>query len=57
MNTGKKANLKMVDKMRTYDNTHWVVDNSEMLKLGWKPEVSLEESIRRMVDDQQRKSN
>jgi len=47
--TGKAANVKLVESMRPYDNDRWVVDNTEMLKLGWKPKVTLRESIERMV--------
>ncbi|MEK9207505.1 MAG: hypothetical protein AAB922_03425, partial [Patescibacteria group bacterium] len=49
--TGKKANLKMVGQMRAYDNKNWVVDNSEMLKLGWSLRYSLEDSVRNMIEN------
>src|SRR3990167_1710511 len=49
--TEKKANLKIVESMRPYDNDKWTVDNTEMLKLGWKPEVTLRQSIEYMVSD------
>jgi len=48
--TGKKANVKLVKSMRPYDNDKWVVDNGEMLKLGWKPEIGLAQSIQGMVE-------
>ena len=49
--TGRRANIKRVDSMRNYDTKGWVVDNSEMLKLGWMPESSLKDSIKEMVEN------
>jgi nucleoside-diphosphate-sugar epimerase len=48
--TGKKANVKLVDSMRPYDNKNWLVDNSDLVRFGWKPQISLEESVKDMVE-------
>lgn len=47
--TENKANVKLVDSLRKYDSENWVVDNSKLLKLGWKPIKTLEETICSMV--------
>ncbi len=48
--SGKRANIKPISQLRDYDTGRWEVDNSELVKMGWKPEVPLEESIRRMIN-------
>lgn len=48
--TGKKANIKEVDSLRSYDNHRWVADPSVMQSLGWESCHSLEETIKQMVD-------
>jgi len=49
--TGKKANLKMVDSMRTYDNKNWVSINDKIKKFGWRAKKTLTQSIKEMVDE------
>lgn len=44
-----KANIKRVPKLREYDTKKWQVHNNEILKLGWRPQYSLEDSIEDMV--------
>ena len=48
--TRKKANLKPVDKMRSYDTTLWLANNSSLKTLGWKQTKTLEQSIAEMVN-------
>lgn len=48
--TSKKANTHLVKSLRDYDDIEWVSDNFKVRGYGWLPHVSLEESIRRMVD-------
>ena len=45
----KRANLLRVKALRSYDTTNWRIDNTELLKLGWKPKYTLEQSIRSMI--------
>jgi nucleoside-diphosphate-sugar epimerase len=47
--TGKKAKLKYVDQMRSFDTDKWVADNASLKELGWKPTKELGESIAEMV--------
>lgn len=47
--TKKKANLKVVKYMRSYDTRDWVADNNFMKSLGWKPQKYLDSSIRDMI--------
>lgn len=48
--TGLCANIKRKKGiMRSYDTPNWKVDNSEMVKLGWKPKYTLKDSIKEMV--------
>ena len=46
---GKEANVKLVDSLREYDSIDWIVDNSQLVGLGWKPIKTLEETICSMV--------
>lgn len=48
--THSKANLHRLGQLRDYDTKSWVVDNSGLRDLGWKPEVTLAQSIQRMVE-------
>ena len=50
--TGKRANVKYIDKMRDYDTKEWKVDNSKLLSLGWQPLWTLEQTITKMVKSQ-----
>lgn len=47
--TGRKANLRMAANLRPYDGTDWIVDNSEVKSLGWKPKLTIVKSIQSMV--------
>lgn len=49
--TGKKANIHVVDSMRSYDNPKWVSTNFKSRSWGWLPTKSLEQSITEMVKD------
>ena len=51
--TGKNANIIRVPSMRSYDSECWVADNRKIKSLGWRPRLSLEDSIRRMVKHEQ----
>lgn len=48
--TGKKAIIKIVNSMRPYDTKDWKADMVILDYLGWKPQQSLEEIIRAMVN-------
>lgn len=41
----KKANIKPVAQMRTYDTAKWVANTTKIKALGWKPEKNLEWAI------------
>lgn len=45
--TGKKLNINKVTGLRRYDTKDWKVDNSFMAGIGWKPEVSLVEGLKK----------
>lgn len=49
---GKKPVIAEEDQLRPYDTANWKVDNTELLKLGWKPQYTLEETIEWMVEDE-----
>lgn len=51
--TQQKANIRLVENMRPYDTKDWKVDNSDIVSLGWKPKVSLDQSIRNIVNQLQ----
>lgn len=48
--TGKKANVDIVNSLRGYDTTNWVSTNFKARGWGWIPRISLDDSIRRMVN-------
>ena len=49
--TGKKANIKEIKSLRTFDTTKWVADNQEAKDLlGWEPEIVLHEGLRRIYN-------
>ena len=52
--TSRKVLVHLVPSLRIYDNPNWRVDNSELLKLDWKPTKTLEESIKEMVHEKHR---
>ena len=48
--TGKPISVRLVSKMRDYDNEEWVCKNYRARSFGWLPKKSLEDSIRGMVE-------
>ena len=48
--TGNKANIRPVESLRNYDTKDWVANNERICSLGWKPKVSLEQGIKRMIE-------
>ena len=48
--TGKPISVRLVSKMRDYDNEEWVYKNYRARSFGWLPKKSLEDSIRGMVE-------
>lgn len=54
--TGKKVHIEIVDNLRKYDTKEWVADTTLMYSLGWKPIKTLEQSVREMVEDYERKN-
>lgn len=47
---GSKLKLKKTDNLRSYDTTEWQVDNRVLKTLNWKPEISLEEGLKRVYE-------
>jgi len=54
--TGKKANINIVNRLRDYDTTKWVSENFRARGYGWLPRISLETSIKNMVEDYAKQS-
>lgn len=48
--TGKKANVRIVQQLRTYDTSDWRCRDFSVMKYGWKPTKTIEQSIREMVE-------
>ena len=48
--TGKKANVNIVPSLRPYDNEEWVSTNFKARSWGWMPKITLEQSIKGMVE-------
>ena len=48
--TGRQAHVKIVDSMRPYDTDKWQADNQSLLDLGWRPRVSIWQTITEMVE-------
>jgi len=48
--TGKNANIRLVDSMRSYDTKEWKSKNERIYSLGWEPEKNLEQTIKEMVE-------
>lgn len=46
----RKANVKIVESLREYDNPNWRCDNYEARKFGWAPKKTLAHSIQEMVE-------
>jgi len=49
--TKGRANLHNVESLRPYDNTDWKLDNSAIKELGWRPQYTLRQTIKEMVND------
>lgn len=48
---GTKANAEYIkEKMRSYDCENWIVPNDKITELGWRPQKSLKETIKEMVE-------
>lgn len=47
--TKKPVNVTIVKSMRSYDNSNWQINNIDILKMGWKPKYTLEDSIASML--------
>ena len=47
--TGRKANINIVNSMRSYDNNQWVSKNYKGRGYGWLPKKTLRQSITEMV--------
>ena len=54
--TGKKANINLVDHLRSYDNLDWVSLNLKARGYGWLPKKTLEISVKEMVEAYKQKS-
>lgn len=48
---GKKANIKRVESMRSYDNKYWIVHNGDIRELGLLPKERIDDTIRDMVNE------
>lgn len=48
--TGKKANVRRVKNMRTYDYTDWFSVNFKARSYGWMPKKTLKDSVTEMVE-------
>ena len=49
--TGKKANIKIVDNMRSYDNEDWYSKDYISQDYGWTQRINLRDTIKAMVDN------
>lgn len=49
--TGKKANIRIVDNMRSYDNKDWYAKEYISRDYGWNERISLRDTIKAMVDN------
>lgn len=41
----KKLKMNIVSSLRPYDIKNWNIDNSALIKLGWIPQITLEEGL------------
>jgi nucleoside-diphosphate-sugar epimerase len=49
--TGKKANIIGLKNMRVFEKSEtWIADSSLMNSLGWESEITLYESLKRMIE-------
>jgi UDP-glucose 4-epimerase len=56
--TGKKANIELVESLRSYDAKIWTTRHESKIKtLGWKQTKTLEQSIREMVQHEIKTEN
>ena len=55
--TGKKANIEIVGRIRYYDSSFWMADNTKIKSLGWEPTKGLERTIKEMVENELKKKN
>jgi len=55
--TGKKANIKIVKRIRDYDSKFWMADNSKLKSLGWKQTKTLKQTIKEMINYELKKKN
>ena len=51
MLTGKKADIKLVTKLREYDTNKWMADIGELTKLGWRPNYTITEGLTKIYGD------
>ena len=49
--TGRKANIKIVKALRSYDNKDWYAKEHISRSYRWAQRISLRDSIKEMVDD------
>ena len=49
--TGGKANINIVERMRAYDTKIWQANLERISTLGWKPKKDLRQSIKEMVNN------
>lgn len=47
---GKKANIQVVNELRSYDSPEWVCRDFTAREYGWEPKKSLEQSVAEMVE-------
>jgi nucleoside-diphosphate-sugar epimerase len=52
--TGKKANIKLVDSMRSYDTKDWKANIERIYSLGWSPQKGILQTIQEMVDHERK---
>jgi nucleoside-diphosphate-sugar epimerase len=49
--SGKKANINLVNGLRSYDNQGWWCRQSRAWKLGWKAHRKFEDTIAEVIED------
>ena len=49
--TDKKANIKIVKTLRSYDNDNWYAKEYISRDYGWRTRISLKDTIKAMVED------
>lgn len=48
--TGKKAHIKLVSNMRSYDSSEWTSTNFRARQYGWAPKKPFEQTVKEMVE-------